>query len=258
MAKLYVAAKGVVQDSSRPQGPAGVPAISRAQQDLELITNHAKDRHLRANASIVLGSLYEQRRQPVQAIAYYRHATKLVPDDAGPHMALALALAAHGDFKEATAAQEQATKLDPDNLENWLALGEMRLKGGDQKGATQAYAGYEMRRRGLLEGLTGKKDGEFVVAPSERAECALALASASDNGTALALLYALDSDPDAQVRAAVVRTMGIQRLRGYQDALRQRRDTEADAEVRKAIDWALSEIERDPLDSKPGPAPQSP
>jgi tetratricopeptide (TPR) repeat protein len=222
-------------------------AFAAARATLSEITNGARDVHLRANAALLLGALHELRKERSQAIDLYRHATKLVADDAGPHMALALALAAEGEHAEAVAVQEKVTELDPDNLENWLALGQMRMQAGDEQGGASAYVDYERRRKGLIDGLTLTKDGNYLVSIEERIACAEALASAADVGTAMALLYALQIEPEASVRLAIVRTMGVQRLEGYRNQLEKRLSKEEDAEVREAIAWALGEIARDPV-----------
>lgn len=237
----------------------GDPAPSSTEQaalqgQLLEISSTARDPHLRANASLLLGSLLEAKGDHTGAIGHYRHAAKLVPEDAGPHMALAAGLAAAGDLPAALAAQQQATELDPDNLENWLALGELSLRTGDKESATLAYVDYERRRKGLIDGLTLKnKAGEYLVSEEERIGCAEALASASDAGTAVALIYALAKDDSAKVRAAVARVMGIQRLRGFQDPLKARVASETDPDAKEAIQWALGEIVRDPVDVEPGP-----
>ena len=46
-----------------------------------------------AELAALLGSILEAKGDRTGAIGHYRHATKLVPDDAGPHMALARGLA---------------------------------------------------------------------------------------------------------------------------------------------------------------------
>lgn len=226
-----------------------------AKKDLARASNEAKDVHLRANASLLLGLLYEARKDVKAAIAQYRHAAKLVPDDAGPHMALALALAADGRFGDAVEAQKEATTLDPDNLENWLVLGELLVKSGDEEAGAAAYVDYERRRKGLINGLTlAKKDGTYLVGTDERVGCAEALASATDQGTANALIYALKSDPESEVRTTVASVMGLQRLSAYQPALVAALP-KAQGEVKEAIAWALSEIDRAPVEAK---APQLP
>lgn len=226
-----------------------------AKTDLTRVSNEAKDVHLRANASLMLGLLYEGRNDVKGAIAQYAHAVKLVPDDAGPYMALALAQSANEQFEEAAKTQKTATTLDPDNLENWLVLGELLVKSGDQEAGVAAYVDYERRRKGLIDGLTLKnKAGEFMVGTTERVGCAEALASATDQGTAIALTYALKSDPEADVQATVASVMGIQRLSVYKPAL-EAALPKAEGEVKEAIAWALSEIDRDPVTPK---APQLP
>lgn len=219
----------------------------RAKDDLMRVSNEAKDIHLRANASLLLGLLYEGRTDVKAAIAQYQHAAKLVPDDAGPHMALALALGADKQFKDAAGAQKTATTLDPDNLENWLVLGELLVKSGDKEAGVAAYVDYERRRKGLIDGLTLKdKQGAFLVGPPERVGCAEALASATDQGTAIALTYAFKSDPDPMVRSAAAEVMGLQRLTFYKPALEAALPTAA-GEVKESVAWALAEIDRDPV-----------
>jgi tetratricopeptide (TPR) repeat protein len=240
----------------RLEGDLAPSATERAALQTQLleISNSARDPHLRANASLLLGSLLEATGDRTGAVAHYRHAAKLVPEDAGPHMALAAGLAAAGQLPEALAAQQQATALDPDNLENWLALGELSLRTGDRERATAAYVDYERRRKGLIDGLTlTSKTGEYLVSEEERIGCAQALASASDAGTAVALIYALAKDDSAKVRAAVARVMGIQRLRGFVDPLEARVASASDPDAKEAIQWALGEIVRDPIEVEPGP-----
>lgn len=235
-----------------PQALIG-PQFADVRASLRGITNDSDDAHLRANAALLLGALHEARKERTQAIDLYRHATKLVPEDAGPHMALALALAAEGQHGEAVAVQEKVTELDPDNLENWLALGEMRIKAGDEEGGAQAYVDYERRRKGLIDGLTLTKDGNYLISIDERIACAEALASAADVGTAVALLYALETETESRVRQAIVHTMGVQRLEGYKPRLQANLEKEQDTAVREAMAWTLGEIERDPVTAQPSP-----
>ncbi|MBV1861275.1 MAG: hypothetical protein KUG77_22850 [Nannocystaceae bacterium] len=225
-------------------------AFFRAKDDLSRVSHEAKDIHLRANASLLLGLLYEGRADVKGAIAQYQHVAKLVPDDAGPYMALALALGADKQFKDAAQAQKTATTLDPDNLENWLVLGELLMKSGDKEAGAAAYVDYERRRKGLIDGLTLKnKQGGFLVGPDERVGCAEALASATDQGTAVALTYAFKSDPQPSVRSAAAAVMGVQRLTLYRPALEAALPT-ASGEVKESVVWALAEIERDPVTTK--------
>jgi len=229
---------------------ANTAQFFEAKTELTRVSNEAKDVHLRANASLLLGLLYEGRKDVKAAIAQYEHAAKLVPDDAGPHMALALALSADKKFADAAKAQKTATTLDPDNLENWLVLGELLVKSGDEEAGIKAYVDYERRRKGLIDGLTLKnKGGDYLVTPQERAGCAEALASATDMGTATALTYAFKSDPEASVRSMVASVMGVQRLEIYKPALSAALP-EARGEVKESIAWALTEIDRDPVKPK--------
>ena len=250
LADRYIA----IREALDREPPPSAAVLGKLEADLKEIANTARDAHLRANASLLLGSILEGKGDRTGAIGHYRHATKLVPDDAGPYMALARGLAASGDYADALKAQEEATVRDPDNLENWLALGELSLRTGDEARAKQAYVDYERRRKGLIDGLTLKnKAGEYLVSEDERIACAEALAAASDAGTAVALLYALVNDDSAKVRATVATVMGIQRLRGSVDVLKSRQTAEADPAAREAVEWALGEIARDPVDIEPGP-----
>jgi tetratricopeptide (TPR) repeat protein len=250
LAERYVA----IREALDAEPPPSAAVIGTLEADLKEIANTARDMHLRANASLVLGSILEGKGDRTGAIGHYRHAAKLVPDDAGPHMALARGLAAAGDHAAALEAQQQATDRDPDNLENWLALAELSLRAGEKERAGQAYVDYERRRKGLIDGLTLKnKAGEYLVSEDERIACAEALAAASDAGTAVALLYALVNVESAKVRATVATVMGIQRLAGFTDVLKARQTAEVDPDVQEAVQWALGEIARDPIDIEPGP-----
>ena len=235
-----------------PEGPA----LARIRADLGEIANAARDRHLRANAAVLLASIEERAGRIDAAVAQLRHARALVPDDAGPAMALAVTLGRAGRFAEAAEAMAAAAALDPDNLENWLLLGEFRTKAGDEDGAVEAYAAYELRRKGLLDGLTLKtKDGGYARGPAERAACARALAAATDQGTARGLLYALATEPDPTVRRAVVEAMAIARLADFLAPLRRALASERDPAVREAIEAAVAAIEAAPVAPAPAASP---
>jgi tetratricopeptide (TPR) repeat protein len=243
-------------DPGKFAAQSGTPELARMTAELRAITNEANDVHLKANAALLLGALHQERGQWADAAAAYRRATVLVPDDAGPWMALARAEAKEsGRLTEAITAQERALELDPDNLENFLALGELLVRADRKDDATAIYAKYEVRRKGLIDGLTLTKDGNYIVSIDERIACAEALAAASDLGTAVALMYALEKDPEPRVRVAVVNVMGLQRLVGYKDFLAKTLAKEKDEGVKAAIVAAIAEIERDPVELPRGPAP---
>lgn len=223
---------------------------------LREIAENAADAPLKANASLLLGTLHERAGDRRTAISFYRQTMALLPNEIEPRRVLALALAADGQFEAAIPEQEAVVKDDPDDLEAWLLLGEVNVKAGRTEEATKAYAAYEMRRRGLIDGLTlQNKDGTYVMPVDQRAACARALIPARDNGTALALLYALKREPDPVVRQALAEAMGTQRLTGYKAPLSDMAAREAHPEAKAAMLWAIQEIERDPLESRPGPAP---
>src|SRR5690606_4029787 len=156
---------------------------------------------------------------------------------------LALALAADGQFTAAIPEQEAVVKDDPDDLEAWLLLGELNVKAERAEEAKLAYGAYEMRRRGLIDGLTlQNKDGTWTMPADQRAACARALIPARDNGTALALLYALKHETDPVVRQALGEAMGTQRLAGYKQPLIDKAAAEAHPEAKAALLWAVQEI----------------
>jgi len=243
-----------------PEDKAGPGRIlGEAGAELRRVAETAGDPHLRANASLLLGTLYEATGDPRSAISFYRQAASLLPTEAAPRRVLAMALAADKQFAAALPEQQKVVEDDPDDLEAWLLLGEVAVKAGEKDQATQAYAAYEMRRKGLIDGITLKKpEGTFTLPPDQRAACARALIPARDNGTAIALLYALEIETEPAVRAAIVEAMGTQRLAGYKAPLEAKLAKESAQEVKEAMIWALAEIQRDPLDARPGPAPLDP
>jgi tetratricopeptide (TPR) repeat protein len=253
LAELYSTAK------ARFEAVANLPEESRLElaADLQRVANEAEDAHLRANASLLLGAMAEARNDQRSAISFYRQAAELIPDDADTHIVLALALAKAERWEEAIAEQWKVVQAIPDDLVGWLLLGELHVKSGDLEEAAKVYGAYEARRTGLLDGLTLKKDGEYVKSEDERAACAEALAPAIDIGTARALLYALDSDPSPVVRASIAATMGEQRLLGYQKLLKDKLASESDADAKKAIEWALAEIEREGVETPPEQVPEA-
>lgn len=249
---LYVASKErYVATTELPDA-----AFTEIKADLMRVASEAEDAHLRANASMLLGGMHEARNDQRSAISFYRQARQLIPDEAAPHIVLALALSKDQKWEEAIAEQWIVVEMIPDDLMGWLLLGEFQVKGGDLEEAAKVYAAYELRRKGLLDGLTLKQGGEYIKDEAERAACAEALAPAVDNGTALALLYAFDSDSSPLVRERVAVIMGEQRLVGYQKLLESKLASEQVAEVKQAIEWALAEIERDPVETAPGPVPE--
>lgn len=248
LVKLYEEAKAQMESGK----------LDGLEIKLRKVIDGAEDKHLRANAALFLGSLSEVRSDWQSAVSYYKLARSAVPEEPGTHAVLALALAKMERFAEAVVVQAKLVEMTPDDLQAWLILGEMRFKAGNEEGATQAYAGYEMRRTGLLDGLTLKKDGAYQASPHERVLIVQNLAVASDNGTALALLYALDSDPETQVGDAIAELMGMQRLEGYRIGLNAYLARAQGEESKKIAQWALDEITREAVDVRPGGAPWLP
>jgi len=251
--KLYIDSK------ARLDATEALPEASfrEIQADLMRVANEAEDAHLRTNASLLLGSVHEQRGDQRSAISFYRQAAELTPGEVDTHIVLALALAKAEQYDEAIAEQWKVVNAIPDDLMGWLLLGELHVKAGKLDEAAKVYGAYELRRKGLLDGLTLKRDGEYVSDEAERVACAEALVVANDNGTSMGLLYALDSDPSPVVRERVAAIMGEQRLLGYRKTLDHKLASEDNEAVKEAIEWAIAEIDREPVETAPGPVPEA-
>jgi tetratricopeptide (TPR) repeat protein len=245
--KQYEGAKA--QIDTVIDSPADSPARAAVVSQLAEVAKEAKDAHLRANASLALGLLYERVSDLRTAISYYRQARAWVPQEPEVYAVLALALAQDGELVEAIAMQEELCRLVPDDLQAWLFLGELNIKAKREEDAKLAYAAYEARRKGLLDGLTKKSQGQYEKPEADRIACAHALAPSRDSGTALGLLYALSSEPSSRVREAIAATIAEHRLRGYVDGLNAALAKESDPDTREALKFALAEIARAPLDA---------
>lgn len=259
LAERYLAAKERMAAllPTDKEGPRRI--LGELGPGLREVAEKAPEVPLRANASLLLGTLHEMSGDRRTAVSFYRQAIALLPEEVEARRVLALALAADAKYAEAIPEQEIVIRDDPDDLEAWLLLGELNVKAGRTEDATKAYAAYEMRRKGLIDGLTlQNKDGTWVMPAEQRAACARALIPARENGTAVALLYALDREPDPVVRLALAEAMGTQRLPAYTQMLTAKSAAEAHPEAKAAMLWALQEIARDPLDARPGPAPVEP
>lgn len=254
MAERYLAAKERMAALLPEDKDGPTRLVAELAPELREIAEKATDVPLRANASLLLGTLYERAGDRRSAVSFYRQAQKLLPAEIEARRVLALALAADGQYAEAIPEQEAVVKDDPDDLEAWLLLGEINIKAGRADEGAKAYAAYETRRRGLIDGLTlQNKDGTYLMPVDQRAGCARALIPARDEGTALALLYALERDPDPVVRQAIAEAMGTQRLANYKQALTAKSGVETHPEAKAAMLWALQEIDREPVAAHPGP-----
>lgn len=233
-----------------------VGALTPAQRvQLSAVGDHADDPHLRANAWLALGSLAHDEGRLDEGIKHFQDVVALLPGEPAGHAVLAMALAARERYDEAITAQEKLVELDPDDLQAWLIWGELEVKAGHSEKASRVYAGYEMRRKGLLDGLTLQTDGVYRLRAEDRANCATALAAAPDNGTAMGLLYALSSDPDPSVRESIVGAMGTQRFVGYLKPLEHHLTVETTTAMKVATLAAIGEIRADPVETRPGVAP---
>ncbi len=247
LAGRYLELKAQFEADPKGFGKGDFAALTR---ELRSMSSDAKSVPLQANAAALLAAIHFERGSWAEAAGAYRRASQLVPDDAELRMALVRALAKQGEYAAGAEAQLKAVELAPDDLEQYLILGELRIKAGNADGGAKAYADYEVRRRALIDGLTLKRGDAYRVSIEERVACAEFLAVAADVGTAFALLYALEQEPEAKVRAAIVGAMGTHRFVGYRPRLTTVLGKEKDPEVREAITWALAEIERDPVDTK--------
>lgn len=226
--------------------------LRQAAGRLRDVVEGAKDPHLRANACILAASLYDAKKEYATALSYYRQAIALVPQEPSGYALSALTLAKLSRFEDAVKMQRELVRRDPDDLQGWLLLGELNTRAKQPERAAKAYAAYETRRSGLLEGLTRKNaDGAYALDVSHRRECVHALAAAPDAGTSLALVYALQSEPDASVRGAIVEVMHDQRFAGYLRPLKEWKVKEKDAALVKQIDAAIAAISADPVKTRP-------
>lgn len=244
----YRSIKSVLGEGLPPDPASERGLVARLRE----IVEKAQDPHLRANACILAASVYDQKKDYVSALSFYRQAIALVPQEPSGYALSALTLAKLKRFADAIKMQQELVRRDPDDLQGWLLLGELNMRAKRPERAAKAYAAYETRRSGLLEGLTRKnKAGAYVLGPAERAGCVQALAAAPDAGTSLALVYALKSDPNASVRAAIVEVMHEQRFIGYLRPLQEWKGQEPDSEIVLQIDATLKAIKADPVKTRP-------
>lgn len=238
------------------KAPSPLPESSLVELSGRLrgVVEGAKDAHLRANACILAASMYDARKDYPTALSYYRQAIALVPQEPSGYALSALTLAKMKRFDQAILMQRELVRRDPDDLQGWLILGELNTRANHPDRAAKAYAAYETRRTGLLEGLTRKKaKGVYALSPEHRSQCVHALAAAPDAGTSLALIYALQHDPQAQVRAAIVEVMAEQRFAGYLRPLQEWKSKESDPKIALRIDAAIKAIQADPVKTRPEP-----
>lgn len=241
----------VKQASGDPQALSDSELRGLAGRLREVI-ERAGDPHLRANACILAASLFDAKKQYATALSYYRQAIALVPQEPSGYALSALTLAKLSRFEEAVKMQRELVRRDPDDLQGWLLLGELNMRAQKPERAAKAYAAYETRRAGLLEGLTRKNaDGAYALDESHRRDCVHALAAAPDAGTSLALVYALQSEPASSVRAAIVQVMHEQRFAGYLRPLQAWKAKEKDAALVKQIEQAIQAITKDPVKTRP-------
>lgn len=244
----YRQVKAASQDPSKIQEPELQALTAR----LRAVIERAKDPHLRANACILAAAMYDAKKAYPTALSYYRQAIALVPQEPSGYALSALTLAKLKRFDEAVKMQRELVRRDPDDLQGWLLLGELNTRANHPERAAKAYAAYETRRSGLLEGLTRKNaDGAYALDEAHRRECVHALSAAPDAGTSLALVYALQSEPAASVRAAIIEVMHEQRFAGYLKPLKEWKAKEQESKLVAQIDAAIKAISADPVKTRP-------
>jgi tetratricopeptide (TPR) repeat protein len=82
-----------------------------------------------------LGAAYDQLKQPAEAIAAYRRAVELDPEDARSLDALAQALLKDNQLDEALKQFTELTKADPENTEALVRIGEIQRRQGKYEDA---------------------------------------------------------------------------------------------------------------------------
>ncbi|MCB9752726.1 MAG: hypothetical protein H6713_22455 [Myxococcales bacterium] len=241
----------------RGDGAAVQAALQEHAPGLREVVEKSEDASVRAGASLLLGNLHEWNGDMRAAVSFYSQAKDLIPEDPEVHQLLAIALASDRQYSRAARTQKFYVDQTPYDLEGHLLHGQLWVQAGDNDEAVKAYAAYEVARQLLLDCLSGQtsEGGDYVKPAEERRICALALAPAIDNGTAVALASVLQREPELAVRQAVIETMGTQRLTSFKEPLDALAAQEKDAETLEVIKWALAEIARDPVETRQDPVP---
>ncbi len=242
----------------RKDGAAIQAALTELSPGLREVVEKAEDASVRAGASLLLGNLHEWNGDMRAAISFYSQAKDLIPQDPEVHQLLAIALASDRQYSRAATTQKFYVDKTPYDLEGHLLHGQLWVQAANNDKAIKAYAAYEVARQVLLDCLVARvsKEGDYVKPVEERRICALALAPALDNGTAVALASVLQADPDLSVRQAVIETMGTQRLASYKEPLQTLAGVEKDADTLEVVKWAIAEIERAPVETSQEPVPK--
>jgi tetratricopeptide (TPR) repeat protein len=106
-----------------------------------------------ARAWGVLGDALTEK-DPVEALAAYREATKLAPKDPRPHLAAGSLLERQGDLSAAESEVQKARELQPDSTEALTALAEIYLR-------AQRWAEAEASLRELLKANPANTGARF-------------------------------------------------------------------------------------------------
>jgi hypothetical protein len=149
-----------------PEDKAGPKRIlGELGPELREIAESARDPHLRANASLLLGTLHEDERRPPLGDLLLSSGRRLLPEEAGPHRVLAMALAPTSSTPRRCPSRSGGRRRPRRPRGLAAARRARRSRPGRRSAATEAYAAYEMRRKGLIDGITLKSpDGVFIAA----------------------------------------------------------------------------------------------
>ncbi len=117
---LYAEAWAMLSEAQQLLGGDGWPALQQARQlnpDSDIV-------------QAVLALYYRRQNQPEQALATLRALAADHPQDARWQIEIGAALTEQGDLIEAMAAYKQATELEPDNPLPWRALAAFAAENG--------------------------------------------------------------------------------------------------------------------------------
>lgn len=119
----------------------GLGENSRAQEEMKLFQQLMKSHEasLAAQTIAIRGDVEMGTGNIKEALAHYREATELAPNDAGHKFKLALALDQAGDTESERAELEKAIKLNPGLAGAQKQLGYLLARSGDAAGAIERF-----------------------------------------------------------------------------------------------------------------------
>ena len=217
-----------------------------------------------AKMEFALGAIYDQLKQPKDAIAAYRRATDLEPGDAHTMDALAQALLSDNQLDEALKQFKQVAEADPENAGVLIHIGEIQRRQGKyedalatirsarKKDPTSLEAGYN---EGLLLDVLTRYDEaaqvyEKMVDQTSHANGAYTTEEKNNRGIFLERLGAVYHEQDKVDQAIttyqkMIDMGGDTALRGFQGQV----DTYRDArQFDKAIEVSRRAVAANPKD----------